>query len=177
MHKYGLPCRLEGSPTHATSRVAPAAAAGWRLRLLSGWQGWRPAAPCSTATCFLWGWSLWRPRAAQLWPARASCPVPRRPSGSGRRALQALARVRDSALNIRNSAADLLDSMQMFTRLLNHGDFVAFATSVAPPERLLGWLQDAAAVLNCLGSLPRAGGQGRGVCWRKGGHFGYRQNR
>ena len=97
--------------------------------------------------------------------------------GSGRRALQALARTSDSALNIRNSAADLLDSMQMFTRLLNHGDFVTFATSVAPPQRLLGWLQDAAAVLNRLGSLPRAGGQGRGVCWGKGGHCGYRQHR
>lgn len=84
--------------------------------------------------------------------------------GSGRRALQALARADSAGIGEMSSfdaAGDLLDSMQGFVLLARHRDEVpTFFSSVARPEKLLGWLQDAAAVLNRLGSLSGAGAWG-----------------
>ncbi|KAI7836885.1 hypothetical protein COHA_009217 [Chlorella ohadii] len=78
--------------------------------------------------------------------------------GSGRSVLQAIAQRRGSALTqARYAALDVIINVRYCVVLATDRDIMAaFAQSVAPPARLLGWMRDAAAVLNRLGALSRA---------------------
>ncbi len=82
--------------------------------------------------------------------------------GSGRSVLQAIAQRRGSALTqARYAALDVIINVRYCVVLATDRDIMAaFAQSVAPPARLLGWMRDAAAVLNRLGALSRAGEHG-----------------
>lgn len=79
--------------------------------------------------------------------------------GSGRTVLQGLAMLPGTTIpHVKGAMSDLLDNMRYSVLLaLHHGVMGPFARDVAPPSRLLGWMQDAAAVLNRLCSLDRAG--------------------
>ena len=79
--------------------------------------------------------------------------------GSGRSVMQSMAQLSGAALvQASGLASDLVDNMQYCIVLATLKHILeSFVRDVAPPSQLLGWLRDAAAVLNRLGRLSRAG--------------------
>lgn len=119
------------------------------------------AAASAASSCALlaMGLQLDRSQAARVGAAGAV------PLGSGRVVLQGMLLLSDTQLqqpDMVGLAADQLDCLQFMMHLAGHrGIQREFAARVAPPEQLLGWLRDAAALLARLWPLPRSGRRGR----------------